>query len=404
MAIQLIDDEPLALKLLACQLENLGIKDVVQHERAHDALEQLMRASDTIDLVFCDLQMPQIDGVEFIRRLAHIGYTGDLVLVSGEDSRILRSAQQLASAHSLNVRGILHKPVTLDQLWTVLDENAAPKTQCPSIQGELYNADEVERAIRQGELVNFYQPQIKLSSSEVVGVEALVRWRHPRDGLVYPNQFIATAEQYGLIEDLTYRVLIDAIYQLHSWQIAGWQLHLAVNVSMENLASLDFPDRLEGIADNAGVNLQHVILEITESRLMKDRLASLDILTRLRLKHASLSIDDFGTGHSSLAQLRDVPFDELKIDRGFVHGACRDRSLRAIFDASLTMARQLGIRTVAEGVEDKEDWAFLHETKCDLAQGYYIAEPMPAEELANWLIEWQARQQYRGANSSEKQI
>jgi len=121
---------------------------------------------------------------------------------------------------------------------------------------------------------------------------------------------------------------------------------------------------------------------------MKDSLAPLDILARLRLKRIGLSIDDFGTGHSSLAQLRDIPFDELKVDRGFVHGACRDASLRAIFEASLGMARQLGMKTVAEGVEDQADWDFLRAARCDLAQGYFIAKPMPGADLAGWMADW----------------
>jgi EAL domain-containing protein (putative c-di-GMP-specific phosphodiesterase class I) len=124
---------------------------------------------------------------------------------------------------------------------------------------------------------------------------------------------------------------------------------------------------------------------------MKDRLAPLDILTRLRLKHIGVSIDDFGTGHSSLAQLRDIPFDELKVDRGFVHGACRDASLRAIVEASLAMARQLGMTTVAEGTEDRDDWDYLRGSGCDLAQGHFIATPMPGGEVVDWLGSWERR-------------
>jgi len=160
---------------------------------------------------------------------------------------------------------------------------------------------------------------------------------------------------------------------------------------MDNLGSLEFPDFVARAADKAGVSPTSLVLEVTESRLMKDPLAALDILTRLRLKHIGLSIDDFGTGHSSLAQLRDIPFDELKVDRGFVHGACRDASLRAIFEASLGMARQLGMKTVAEGVEDQEDWDCLRATGCDMAQGYFIAKPMPAADLAGWIAQWEAR-------------
>jgi len=136
---------------------------------------------------------------------------------------------------------------------------------------------------------------------------------------------------------------------------------------------------------------QRVMLEVTESQLMRDLRAPLEILTRLRLKRFLLSIDDFGTGHSSLAQLRDIPFDELKIDQSFVHGAWANDTLRALFDSSLGLAKQLGMDTVAEGVEDRADWDFLRKTECHLAQGYFIAKPMPAADLPDWIASWKIR-------------
>jgi EAL domain-containing protein (putative c-di-GMP-specific phosphodiesterase class I) len=134
-----------------------------------------------------------------------------------------------------------------------------------------------------------------------------------------------------------------------------------------------------------------VVLEVTESQLMRDRRAPLEILTRLRLKRFRLSIDDFGTGHSSLAQLRDIPFDELKIDQSFVHGAWNNATVRAMFDASLGLAKQLDMEIVAEGVEDRDDWDFLRKTECDIAQGYFIARPMPAADLPEWIKSWEIR-------------
>lgn len=222
-------------------------------------------------------------------------------------------------------------------------------------------------------------------------METLVRWRHPQDGMVFPDQFIGVAEAHGLIDDLTRVVLTGALAQAKVWQDAGWVLRVAVNVSMVSLTSLDFPDFVAGLAAQAGVPPQEVVLEVTESRLMRDLRAPLEILTRLRLKRFRLSIDDFGTGSSSLAQLRDLPFDELKIDKSFVHRAWTDETLRAMYDASLGLARQLGMEVVAEGVEDRNDWDLLRRTGCDLAQGYFIARPMPAADLSGWMVDWQER-------------
>src|SRR6185437_7186522 len=165
------------------------------------------------------------------------------------------------------------------------------------------------------------------------------------------------------------------------WVSMGRSIDIAINISMSNLGSLDFPDRLAQMAGDVGLSLNNLILEITEAQVMTDPRSQLDILARLKLKGIRLSIDDFGTGYSSLAQLRDLPFDELKIDRGFVHQATRTPALRAILDASLSLARELGLRTVAEGVEDREDWDLLRTAGCDMVQGYFIARPMPGSEV-----------------------
>jgi EAL domain-containing protein (putative c-di-GMP-specific phosphodiesterase class I) len=155
--------------------------------------------------------------------------------------------------------------------------------------------------------------------------------------------------------------------------------------------SLELPNVIARAASDVAVPLSSLVLELTESQLLMDPLLALDILTRLRLKRVGLSIDDFGTGYSSLAQLRDVPFDELKLDRGFVHGAWQNASLRAIFESSVGLATRLGMKTVAEGVEDQADWDFVRRTRCDLAQGNFIGRPMPADLLPGWLREWETR-------------
>lgn len=391
MRTLLIDDDPFALKLLARQLEQLGCAAMTLCERARDALVLLETEFETIGLVFCDLQMPDIDGVEFVRHLARIGYRGGLVLVSGEEGRILQTVQKLAQAHQIHLLAALAKPVSSEQLRQVLASYASRSTNLPRADRHQYPPDDLQRAIAGGELVNHYQPKVELATGELVGVETLVRWQHPHAGLVFPDQFIATAEEHGLIEELTRAVLAAALRQAHVWRDAGLELQLAVNVSMGNLAALDFPDVVAQLASEAGVALSSVVLEVTESRLMKDLRAPLDILTRLRLKCVGLSIDDFGTGHSSLAQLRDIPFDELKLDRSFVHGAAADSALRAIVEGSLSMARHLGMKSVAEGVEDRADWDFLRTIGCDVAQGYFIGRPMPGIVLPAWRGGWERR-------------
>nr|MBA2483750.1 EAL domain-containing protein [Nitrosomonas sp.] len=280
-----------------------------------------------------------------------------------------------------------------DTLTDLLNKWSPPSSQNASTRTKkIYNAEEINAAIIQKQLVNYYQPKVSVANGKVIGVETLVRWHHPDDGLVTPDQFIPNAEAHGLINDLTRLVLIGALEQANRWKESGLELRVAINVSMDNLASLDFQDLVVELAAKAGVPPKNVVLEVTESQLMKDTRVPLEILTRLRLKRFHLSIDDFGTGHSSLAQLRDIPFDELKIDQGFVHHAWTDETLRAMYDASLALARQLEIEVVvAEGVEDQNDWDFVRRTGCDLAQGNYISLPMQASAFSDWLKEWQKR-------------
>lgn len=394
--ILLVDDEAFQLQLLTHQLAILG-RDQVQPCTSGQQALTLLEAQPMVDgppgeqLIFLDLNMPGMDGVEFIRRLVEIAYTGALVLVSGEDARILETAERLARAHRLHVLGHLSKPVQSGNLKTLLERW---RRAVPATSGKIakhYGAEEVRRAIAGGELVNYYQPKVDMASGALSGVEALVRWQHPADGLVQPDAFIGVAEESGDIDDLTNAVLAEALGQARRWLDQGLKLRVAVNVSMHNLTRLEFADFVLSQVARSGVAAENLILEVTESRLMTNILASLDILTRLRLKRIGLSIDDFGTGHSSLAQLRDIPFDELKIDQSFVHGAGQDKTRRAIFSASLGIARQLGMKTVAEGVEDRADWNFLRQQGCDLAQGYFIARPMPAGDLRAWLADWEAR-------------
>ncbi|MBA2077334.1 EAL domain-containing response regulator [Rhodanobacter sp. PCA2] len=395
MKILLLDDDPVALKVLSIQLRNLGSGqvEVVCHTDGQAALNVLEQDQD-IRLVFCDLQMPGMDGVEFVRHLVRLRYAGGLVLVSGESSRTRQAVKQLAHAHGLQIVGTLGKPVAIESLRRVLDEAVtAHRPPAPVPSAASYAPDDLELAIWQGQLCNHYQPKVDLATGKVVGLEALVRWQHPQDGLVMPDHFVPMSEEHGLVGALGVEVVSEALHDLRRWLDAGHEIDLAVNVPLGDVSSLDYPDVLVEQARVAGVPLRHLVLEITESRLMDNPQVQLDVLARLRLKQVKLSIDDFGTGYSSLAQLRDLPFDELKIDRSFVHRASRTPSLRVILESSIGMARELGLRTVAEGVEEREDWDLLRLAGCDMVQGYFVARPMPGPEVDGWLAEWGARQE-----------
>jgi EAL domain-containing protein (putative c-di-GMP-specific phosphodiesterase class I)/FixJ family two-component response regulator len=396
--VLVLDDEPFMLKLLAHLLGELGFPTVATSDNGADALRQAEAGEDAPDLILMDLNMPGMDGVEFVRKLVEQGFHGDLILVSGEDDRMMHMAEKLIRAHRVNLLGHLSKPFSLAGLSTLLDRSSAcTATQKPV--RKTYDPQRLRAAILGGELVNYYQPKVQVATGAVMGVETLVRWMHPQDGLVSPDQFIGLAEEHGLIDALTYAVLHAAFVQCAAWRQAGLHLHVAVNVSMDNLASVEFVDYITRESEAAGVAPADIILEVTESRLMLDQRAPLEILARLRMKRYGLSIDDFGTGHSSLKLLRDIPFDELKIDGSFVHDAWHDPTARAIYDASLALGQQLGMLVCAEGVEDRNDWDLVKRSGCDKAQGYFIGRPMPAGEFPAWIDSWQARLQ-RWANAS----
>ncbi len=333
-----------------------------------------------------------MDGVELLRHVARLeGFHGSLVLISGADERILEAAERLARAHRLQVLGALRKPFDAARLAHLLEQARPARPASAATAPSRHDAEELRAAIAGDELVNDYQPQVLLRTLQVVGVEALVRWQHPREGLLGPDRFVAEAHAHGLGDELARWVLRTALRDARRWRDAGLALRLSVNVSMDNLAQLDYPDEVAAAVAAAGIAGSQLVLEITESQLALDQLALLDIATRLRLKGIGLSIDDFGTGYSSLEQLRDVPFDELKLDRGFVRGVATSAPLRAIAGASLDLARRLGLQSVAEGVEDRSDWDSLLALGCDCAQGYFIGRPMRAEQLDDWIQAWQAR-------------
>jgi EAL domain-containing protein (putative c-di-GMP-specific phosphodiesterase class I)/FixJ family two-component response regulator len=382
--VVLVDDDPFQLQVLQHQLSSLTDAPVETLQSGHAALARVQGGDSSRMLLVLDLSMPGMDGVELIRRLAGCGYAGALLLVSAAEERVIESVAHLAAGHRLNLIGHLHKPASAQALRALIERwqggIRAPERSMP----RRYVPRELSDALEHDQLRVHYQPKVSLADGRLVGVEALVRWQHPSDGLVYPDSFIGLAEERGLIDALTMQVLAISIAQAKRWRELGLAPCIAVNVSMDNLVRLDFPERVLALLAQHGLEPEVLRLEVTESRLLKDQRPPLDILTRLRLNRIGLAIDDFGTGHSSLAQLRDLPFDELKIDRGFVHGCSQSSTRRAIVRASIEMAHQLGMQTVAEGVEDAADWDTVREAGCDVAQGYYIARPMTADLLPGW--------------------
>jgi EAL domain-containing protein (putative c-di-GMP-specific phosphodiesterase class I)/ActR/RegA family two-component response regulator len=393
--ILLVDDDPFMLGLQSFMLRGLGFDDVATAGNARAALSSLQSGERTADVIICDLNMPGMDGVEFLQALNAGIFTGSVILLSGEGARIMHTVQKLLSGGRLSVLGALEKPAQPEALHALLRCWVPPRQEEEHVTLPMPVIDvaDMPEAVLANQWVLHYQPKVMLSSGAVTGVEALVRWNHPRHGLVFPDSFIDLAEEGGMIDALTDWVLVAAIKQLACWNAQRLSLSMAVNVSMDNLRARSFARRVGALVREAGVSAQNVTLEITESRAMSPSPMPLESLVRLRLQRFRLSIDDFGTGHSSLAQLRDVPFTELKVDRGFVHGAHGNQIIRPMLEGSIGIAKRLGMLSVAEGVEDEQDWHFLRRSGCDLAQGYFIGRPMEAAQMQAWMADWAARRE-----------
>jgi len=246
---------------------------------------------------------------------------------------------------------------------------------------------ELRQAIAQNKLVLYYQPQIDISSGKVMGVEALVRWPRTADDMVSPVEFIPLAEQTGLIRPLTIWVLEQAVQQCGRWRKSGFNLKVSVNLSARNLLDPTLPDMLVKMLADRQVNSDCLVLEVTESAVMLHPERALHIMTRLQALGASLSIDDFGTGYSSLAYLNKLPVSELKIDQSFVFGMVKNENDAIIVRSTIDLAHNLGLKVVAEGIEDQITLQLLENLGCDMGQGYLFSCPIPAEDFTRWLSE-----------------
>ncbi|MEO6102085.1 MAG: EAL domain-containing response regulator [Pseudoxanthomonas sp.] len=396
MKIMVLDDDPVMLRILPIQLRNCGLRakgftDIVTFEDGANALQLLRSEPESIGLIFCDLQMPQMDGVEFVRHLVEMGYSGYLVLLTGEDEQILSAVHDLAAGQGLAVVGALRKPVYPDSLQAVLgaidDVDRAPRT-APGKQ-TLHDAL-LDRLPSVG-VEAWYQPLISLHSGAILGFEALARWQDPEFGLVSPGNLPAELMSSTEVERFTNAVLKQALLQLAAWSAKGRGWSVSVNIDATMLADVTLPDRIRDLAHGLAAPLDRLTLEVTEKEVLTQSGIQLETASRLRLKKVGLSVDDFGTGHSSLATLRDFPFSELKIDRSFVTGAATNPRLRTIMEASLKMASELRVRTVAEGIETVDELLLARGYGCDVGQGFLFSQALPPDALAEWAMSWDPR-------------
>ncbi|HJV86068.1 MAG TPA: EAL domain-containing response regulator [Noviherbaspirillum sp.] len=334
-----------------------------------------------------DLVMPAVDGVEVLRRLANHRCRARIIITSGLGVRVLESASRSAAERGLDIAGVLPKPFKPQILRELLQmpgkESGAIDARSPD-PGLALAAKDFDRALAREEFVVHYQPKIQLTDGRVMGFEALVRWQVPDIGLVYPDHFLPAAESLGKIDDISQQVISTGLDWLRNVRTRH-DIILEVNVSAKSLRDIGFADFIANECDARQVDRTAVVVEITESSAIKDTHETADILTRLRIKGFQVAIDDFGIGYSTLSQLSQLPFSELKIDKFFVAHLFHSDDARTLVGSTVSLAKNLGLTTVAEGVENQSTVEILSELGCDTIQGYHISKPLPAHTASEWL-------------------
>jgi len=398
--ILVVDDEKLQRIVLEAYLNRFGYRIclVSSGEEAIDVCETI-----TPDLILLDLMMPRLDGIQTCKKLKQIEslkYTPIIMLTGKKDSLSIRhsevhnTASIGASVFPLESEEEMHLLIGAEAAMMLSQENGGDRytyrTNRMNIetQKRLQLLKEIRTAIDNGEFVVYYQPQIDANSMNIVGMEALVRWLHPEQGMVSPDDFIPVAEESGLIIPLGDFVLEQACYQTKKWHDMGFKLDIGVNISAQQFDAEDFVYKIEDTLKKTGLPLNSLEVEITESMAMKDYQKAVVKLHALRELGIKTSMDDFGTGYSSLSQLQTLPLDTLKVDQAFVKAIKLNEENNnkryensAIPYAIIAMSHSLGLKVIAEGVETVDQCRFLQQQNSEVLQGYLFSKPVPAAEL-----------------------
>tara|TARA_B110000305_G_scaffold88799_1_gene100067 strand:+ start:74 stop:1288 length:1215 start_codon:yes stop_codon:yes gene_type:complete len=392
ISILLVDDEPFILNLTSKILNNLGYENIKTAQDGNSALLKLVTSNSPFDLIICDMNMPEMDGIEFMRRANEAKYSGGFILLSGEDVRLLEIAYSYAKTQNLNILGAIPKPLNPKVLEGMLNSLAAPKERTQFSTAEIaIDEDELRRGIRNqnsDKLLVLYQPKIEVSTGNIIGVEALARWNHGARGILAPVTFLPLAEQAGLMEELTRKIYEKVVSQMNEWHKSGINLIASINFPASSFEDPKLIEYLIAVCKESDVSSSQIVLEISEAEAMRKSAFLVEVLMRLRLKRFDISIDKFGSENMSISALKDMPVTELKVDKAFVSGAVDNSGGRATLEASVALAKNLNMKVVAVGVEEKEHWNLVVELGVDYVQGYFLSKPLSGNEITELARNW----------------
>ncbi|MDP0589582.1 MAG: EAL domain-containing response regulator [Candidatus Endonucleobacter bathymodioli] len=391
LRVLVVEDHKFQQKIIVQALRIIGIEQIEVAENGLEALN-ILRAKAPINIVLCDLDLPKMDGILLIQKMKTKAPEAAIIISSAKDSSLIRAVEDIAKNHNLNLLGSLPKPVSIELLDELINNywNQIVQKEYEHLDVPI-TAAMLERAMNENQFELYFQPKVELKTGRLKSAEGLARWNHPELGTISPRAFIPMLESSRLIDRFTMLLMDQALDQVHAWKDQGRSISVAINISPLMLDNSQLADHILKKTVSRNISPSLLTLEITETGLIENMDAALVSLVRLKMFGFSLSIDDFGIGYSSMEQLSRIPFSELKIDRSFVHNASQNKKLKAIVEANIFLARNLNLKTVAEGIETLEDWWLLSDMKCDFAQGYFIASPMPASELNTWEARWKSK-------------
>lgn len=382
-----IEDDDFQRQMMVTMLNALGATSIAVASNGRQALDLIRQNSDQpIHIALCDLNMPEMDGLEFLRHLSQLHDDVAVIIISAMDSRLLDLVQRMATMYEIHLLGAIEKPIALERLKRLINSYHPNRTtQSMDASPPPFSLEEIRQGIALTQFEPFFQPKVDLKSGTVVGAEALARWRHPERGVIGPQAFIPLLEESGDIDDLTFLMLERSALACKKLHEAGYPITVSINLSRISLHDASLADKIAQVVQKSGLAPEYIILEITETAAMTDVAHALENLARLCMKGFSLSIDDYGTGYSSLQQLTRIAFSELKIDQFFVKDLTHHEPFRIVVQSSIDMARRLGVKSVAEGVETQADWDMLANLGCDTIQGFFIARPMDFQAFLDYL-------------------
>lgn len=388
LRVLIIDDQAIARQWVRGVLGSHGIEDVVEASGGREALRVVTERGARFDLILCDLRMPGTDGIETLRKLASLGLQCAVAILSVEDERVIESAGLLASLRGLNLVGAISKPLNEDKLQQILKRTTEALQPKLPVKLDLH-ADDLAGAYGRNEIEMLYQPKIHMHSGECIGTEALVHWLHPRHGPMGADHMVAMAEQSpDLLTQFTTFTMNEALAACGRWHADGRDIGVSINLSPLAFNHLQLPDVIEAAALERNVLPSNVTIEVRETTLSGYPATMVDIASRLRIKGFRLALDGFTGRHSAIEEILEIPFSEIKFDRAHVDGCWESPQKRAVVEAGLAMGRNLKLATVAVGINNRADWELLTELGCDVAQGHFIARPMPESGLGVWLTQW----------------